>query len=261
MDMDDRLVKAVYSENIEEIKLLLDSGADPNIRSHRFNIFGQTYYTPLMFASNQGNNDIVELLLQPKYNTKVDLVDNYNNTSLAIASYNGYTEIVNMLLDSGADPNIKSDENGNTALIDASTNGFFEIVQMLLDSGADPNIKNNNGITSYRYALHRGHTDIARLIREHIDLQRIQQNLAFASSMIQQSNDTPLRYLDYDTLGKIMRRSRPYNHDVQNRMMENDRIADFVDYLNTIEQYGMGKHGKKHGKKRSGKKKSKTKKK
>ena len=258
MDMDDRLVKAVYSENIEEIKLLLDSGADPNIRSHRFNIFGQTYYTPLMFASNQGNNDIVELLLQPKYNTKVDLVDNYNNTSLAIASYNGYTEIVNMLLDSGADPNIKSDENGNTALIDASTNGFFEIVQMLLDSGADPNIKNNNGITSYRYALHRGHTDIARLIREHIDLQRIQQNLAFASSMIQQSNDTPLRYLDYDTLGKIMRRSRPYNQDVKNRMMENDRIAD---YLNTIEQYGMGKHGKKHGKKRSGKKKSKTKKK
>ena len=92
------------------------------------------------------------------------------------------------------------------------------------------------------------------------------QNLAFASSMIPHSNDTPLRHLDYDTLGKIMSRSRPYDDKVQTRMMleqqekekeENDRIADFVDYLNTIEQYGMGKHGKK----RSGKKKSKTKKK
>ena len=74
------------------------------------------------------------------------------------------------------------------------------------------------------------------------------QNLAFATGIIPHSNyNTPLRYLDYDTLGKIMSRSRPYNHDVQNRMMENDRIAD---YLNTIEQYGMGKRSKgKHGKK------------
>ena len=124
--MDDRLIDAVYSENIEEIKLLLDSGVDPNIRSHKFHLFGQTNYTSLMYASNQGNNDIVELLLLPKYNTNVDLVDNYNNTSLSIASYNGYTEIVKMLLDAGADPNIKNDEDGNTALTDASEKGFYE---------------------------------------------------------------------------------------------------------------------------------------
>jgi len=232
MDIDDRLVKAVYSENIEEIKLLLDSGADPNIRSHRFNIFGSTYYTPLMFASNQGNNDIVELLLQPKYNTNVDLVDNYNNTSLAIATYNRHTEIVKMLLDSRADPNIKNDEDGNTALMDASEKGYYEIVQLLLENGANPNIRNSmpneyptyrNGKSAYDLALDNEHTEIARLIQEHIDLQRSQQNLAFATSMIPQSNDIPLRYLDYHTLGEIMRRSRPYDPSIQIRMLEENR--------------------------------------
>ena len=32
---------------------------------------------------------------------------------------------------------------------------------------------------------------------------------------------------------------------------ENDRIADFVDYLNTIDQYGMGKRSSKRKGKRS----------
>ena len=173
--MDDKLIDAVYSENIEEIKLLLDGGVDPNIRSYKFNLFGQTDYTSLMYASNQGNNDIVELLLLPKYNTNVDLVDNYNNTSLSIASYNGYIEIVKMLLDSGANPNIKNDEDGNTALTDASENGYYEIVQMLLDSGADPNIKNKFGVTSYEYAFRRRHTEIAILLEHYMMVYKMQR--------------------------------------------------------------------------------------
>ena len=76
--------------------------------------------------------------------------------------------------------------------------------------------------------------------------------------------------LDIDTASKIISYQQySYNPDVTRRIRdeqhrnmileeENNRIAD---YLNTIEQYGMGKHGKKRSKKRSGKKKSKTKKK
>ena len=155
-----------------------------------------------------------------------------------------------MLLELNANPNKKTTIEGDTPLIVALEEGYSDIVKLLLENGADPTIRNNKGISAYDLALDNRHTQTARLIIEHMNLQRAQQNLAFASSMIPQSNDTPLRHLDYDTLGKIMSRSRPYNHDVQNRMMENDRIAE---YLNTIEQYGMGKRSKKHGKKRSSK--------
>jgi ankyrin repeat protein len=42
-------------------------------------------------------------------------------------------------LDKGADFNVKSSENGFTALMIASKNGHTNIVKLLLDKGADIN--------------------------------------------------------------------------------------------------------------------------
>ena len=55
----------------------------------------------------------------------------------------GRTEMVKMLLDTGADTNIQDDE-GSTALMCAAEHGHTEIVKMLLNTpGCDATISDN----------------------------------------------------------------------------------------------------------------------
>ena len=46
---------------------------------------------------------------------------------------------------------------------------------MLLDSGADPNIKNKFGVTSYEYAFRRGHIEIAILLEHYMMVYKMQR--------------------------------------------------------------------------------------
>jgi serine/threonine-protein phosphatase 6 regulatory ankyrin repeat subunit B len=73
--------------------------------------------------------------------------NNNGRTTLMEASTAGRTEIVQMLLEKGADLDVK-DDNGKTALMEASTSGRTEIVQMLLEKGADLDVKDDNGKTA-----------------------------------------------------------------------------------------------------------------
>jgi ankyrin repeat protein len=59
---------------------------------------------------------------------------------LIIASLKGHTEIVQLLLEKGADVNLRT-ENGPTALMEASARGHADIVKTLLDKGAEVNAK------------------------------------------------------------------------------------------------------------------------
>jgi len=74
-------------------------------------------------------------------------------TALMFASYSNYDqrEIVRMLIERGADVNIKNSK-GMTALMIASRGGRTEIVRMLIERGADVNIKNSNGKTALMLA-------------------------------------------------------------------------------------------------------------
>ena len=69
-------------------------------------------------------------------------------TGLMKASDEGYADVVRLLLDNKADPNIpfKIDEeyelNGETALFFAARKGHVNIVKLLLDYGAEVDHKN-----------------------------------------------------------------------------------------------------------------------
>lgn len=69
------------------------------------------------------------------------------------AAQNGHGDVVQRLLDKGADVNAKVND-GVTALIQASQSGHREVVRMLLDKGADVNAKTAVGAT----ALKKGKT-------------------------------------------------------------------------------------------------------
>lgn len=84
------------------------------------------------------------------------------------SAYYGYTEITKKLLHAKADPNVKNLQEV-TALMWAAQRGHKDIVELLLDSGADSDIKDSNGYTLLfraKYLLYQG-DDIAELIKNH----------------------------------------------------------------------------------------------
>jgi ankyrin repeat protein len=74
------------------------------------------------------------------------------------------------LLERGADVNAR-DHDGETALMMAASGGSPEIVQALLDKGADVNAKfTATGKTALTLAEERGHTLIMELLRSRANI-------------------------------------------------------------------------------------------
>jgi len=117
---------AAFFKRGEVVRYLLEIGADSRRASH------QGGFTPLhsAVASDGGNVDI---------------------------------EIVGMLLDSGADPNAKS-QSGSTPLHTVAFTGDRASLDLLLKHGADPAIKNNDGKTAPDVARERGNQEVADLL-------------------------------------------------------------------------------------------------
>lgn len=82
------------------------------------------------------------------------------------ASRGGSCEIVQHLLDAGADANGK-DQDGLTALCEASANGHETIVSLLLKNGADINGSGLDGQTALSAAAENGHFSVLRLLVLH----------------------------------------------------------------------------------------------
>jgi ankyrin repeat protein len=129
----------------------------------KYNLFlpDETVMSLLCIATLYGQTEIVELLL----NNKADPNICYKGMStLYIASHHEYTEIVELLLNNKADPNICCEEKSSLSpLCNASHHGYTEIVELLLNNKANPNIC-CEGRSPLYIALNKGHTEIAKLL-------------------------------------------------------------------------------------------------
>ena len=178
------LMYAIQSSNIDIVELLLDKITDETQRIEFINQVG-TYYSALMYAVMYNDFDMVKLLLEKGANPNI--ISKYGNTALnsaimfsnekyyyynkekyKIPTHEMTNQIVTLLLNYGADPNLK-DNHKKTALIHAAeyptkypTKGYYykedpgnaysEIVQVLLKNGAKPNLKDNAGKTALIHA-------------------------------------------------------------------------------------------------------------
>ncbi|KAG2011201.1 ankyrin repeat domain-containing protein 50 [Coprinopsis cinerea AmutBmut pab1-1] len=155
---------------------------------------GEHMSTPLMIASQYGQEEVVERLLE--YNNRlrsgigcmsllllrlgpcpfatktVNLQDDKGRTALMYASANGHTGIVQRLLEQGKlDPNIR-DKSGWTALMHASSEGHLDIVLRLMGyRGLHVNVVDGEGWSAVFHALWRGHEEIVQHLLGFRDVQ------------------------------------------------------------------------------------------
>lgn len=125
----------------------------PNV-SHR-NLAGDS---ALMLAVLRGHEEVVDLLLEAGAELNHD-----GWTPLMYAAFEGRLAMVEKFLQRGADVNALAPNQSN-ALMFAARNGHVEVVRRLLQTDVNLHQQNDRGFNAERWALSTGNTDIAALI-------------------------------------------------------------------------------------------------
>ena len=125
--------------DVVEMQTLLDQGASVDVRQRTF------CGTPLQYAASAGRVEGVHLLIKHKATT--DATDLSLRTPLMWAAWKGHADVVQALLDAGADIHKTSRGTRWTALHFAADKGQLEAAQLLIERGASPSTKNTQGKT------------------------------------------------------------------------------------------------------------------
>ena len=118
--------------------------------------------TPLLMATQKGNPGVVELLLRADARVNVAFAD--GTAPLHVAVNNGDFDVAEVLLRS---PEIRVNQRTETlvtALAVACRHGHKELVRLLLENGADPNMVNDVGIAPLHLVCLLGYTEIAEML-------------------------------------------------------------------------------------------------
>ncbi len=139
---------------LDLIKALIRKGADVNLRTDTVPVHGL-----MQFDGSWVNFD--------------------GQTSFVRAALSGDIEVMRLLLEAGANPNIATTQ-GTTALMAASginwipgqtwshsEADYVEAVKLCLDRGADVNAKNSLGLTAMHGAANRGWESIIQILADH----------------------------------------------------------------------------------------------
>ena len=174
--------------------------------------------TPLQVAAENGNSEIVELLIANKAN--LDHVDKDGSTALLLAANAGQAEVVASLLGGGADttkldssghsalhlaawggnPDVIKEllsqmkvsesitKSGYTPLHAAAWNGHELAVAELLKGGADPNVADSDGWTPLHKAAYRGHAKAVKALVENGANQSLKNGVEMTALELAKSN-------------------------------------------------------------------------
>jgi ankyrin repeat protein len=151
----DKLYSAIRSNDLGQMKALLDGGVSANEA-------GPEGITPLMAAAEVGSLDAMKLLIDRR--ADVNAKSTYGSTALMWSVTD--PKKVRLLLDHGADVNVAA-RSGRTALIIASfANPSAEVVRMLLAKGANVAVMDQRKVTPLNAATFGNDTATVRLLLE-----------------------------------------------------------------------------------------------
>lgn len=151
------LVGSVMARRTQVVDSLLAAGAAPNSRDEEG--------TPvLILAVNAGQSDLVKKLVEAGADINARREAYFKSTVLMEAGVRNDPELVQWLLDHGADISMQ-DALGDTPLNWATYYGHQDLVALYLENGADWSVASKQG-TAVDIAMHRGHQGLVQFFIE-----------------------------------------------------------------------------------------------
>jgi hypothetical protein len=160
---------SVSHGNFDVVSVLLDS------KVANSNILNKSGYTSIMLISLAKINNPTHRAVVRRLFSLGDInirASQHGQTALMLAVSHGRLDMVQLLVESGADLNIR-DEDGSTALMCAAEHGQMEIVKYLLSqTDTDVLAKDNDGLTALAVAMEAGHRDVGVVLYASMSMSR-----------------------------------------------------------------------------------------
>ena len=159
------LMAAARGGDLDTIRFLIDQGADVRART-------KSGYTALYGAASWPGNGaaIVRLLLEkgadPNVRVEIPKPAEEVFTPAMGAAMRGDAETLKQLVDAGADVTVQGGRFARTALLMAATTAREEAVRILLAKGANVKVKDHLSNTPLQWAKRRGDTTIVKLVEK-----------------------------------------------------------------------------------------------
>ncbi len=153
------IFEAARENNISEIKTYTQRGKDINkVNSKK--------HTAFILAAYYGHTQALDALLQAGADTCA--VDYKGNNAFMGVAFKGHEQVAKWLLEN-TDCNVNHQNYaGQTAIMMASLFGRDNIIEILLEHGANPKIIDKQGNTASKLAQAQGLSKIVEMIKFHI---------------------------------------------------------------------------------------------
>lgn len=154
-----KMLNAVEDGDEAEVTKYLREGVSADTRRR-----GTDGTPAIVIAAKEGHFAVMKLLLEN--NANPNLSDRLRGlTALMHRAVVGDTNMINLLLSFGADPN-RADIGQETALMKAVRGRKFKAAQALVEGGADPNVQDLTGKTALEYARISRSRRFVRLLQD-----------------------------------------------------------------------------------------------
>lgn len=187
-------------KNEEIFKILIKCGADINATDEHGN-------TPLMSIAHYAGVPVMEMWIKYGANTRIS--NKYGDSFLSAAVINDNPEATKLALKTGAGIyiNTQAEFTGETVLMNASFRGKQETVKLLIEHGANVNLKNHLGKTALMGAI--PYPEIVRMLLKHgadVNLTDRYGETALSLALKQRDKADGERKKAYDKTAALLKR-------------------------------------------------------
>lgn len=166
-----KMLLAIMKHDVNLMSELIKQGANVNYIVNP----DDDKFSILQEAVMEKDIPIVELLLKNGANVNYE---NIYNRAIHLACYSGNAKMVKLLIDYGSEVNCVNRRNNDTPIQCASSVGSLEIINLLLENGADPKKRNNIGYNALMRAVfdNRSSSKVIELLFNHVNMNEVSNN-------------------------------------------------------------------------------------